>query len=72
MVFCTNCKTENPERNYYCKYCGLPLKNGREGRVKKLKERYYYLLDLDIVEDNSNDKDYFGSYTAKVKRKKES
>ena len=65
MVFCTNCKTENPERNYYCKYCGLPLKNGREGR-------YDYLLDLDIVEDNSNDKDYFGSYTAKVKRKKES
>ena len=68
MAICGNCKTENPERNYYCKWCGTPLKEGREGKVKKLKNRYDYLLDLSIVEDNSNDKDYYGSYNSKKKK----
>ncbi len=65
MIICNNCATENPDRNYYCRYCGNPIKDGREGRVKILQERYKYLLDLYIVEDNTNDKDYFEAYRAK-------
>ena len=68
MAICANCKTENPERNYYCKWCGVALKDGKAGHVKKLQKRYDYLLDLSIVEDNSNDKDYYGAYNSKKKK----
>ena len=57
MAKCPHCGTENLDRNYYCQWCSKPMKDGREGKVKKLKERYNYLLDLSIVEDNSNDVD---------------
>lgn len=70
-MICEKCNTENPNRNYYCKYCGEPLKKGREGKVKKLNVRYDYLLDLSIVEDNTNDKDYYEAYRSKQKVKKE-
>ena len=43
MAICANCKTENPERNYYCKWCGVALKDGKAGHVKKLQKRYDYL-----------------------------
>lgn len=71
MIKCENCGIENPNRNYYCSYCAKPLKNGREGKMKKLNKKYDYLLDLSIVEDNTNDKDYFGAYRSKCKGKKE-
>ena len=68
MAKCPHCSTENAERDYYCQWCGKSMKEGREGKVKKLKERYNYLLDLSIVEDNSNDVDYFGPYNSKKKK----
>lgn len=65
-MICPNCKKENAERNYYCYWCGIVLKE-RAAKMKKLNERYNYLFDLPIVIDDSNDKDGYAPYRSKKK-----
>lgn len=67
VVKCPNCKTENSDRNYYCKWCKTELKEKVVSSNKKYYERHNYLFDLDIVEDSTNDRDSFISYRAKKK-----
>ena len=67
-MICPNCGRENIDRNYYCSWCDTPLKNKGAAKPKKLKERYNYLLDLDVVEENTNEKDYYGTYKSKKKK----
>lgn len=66
---CTNCLKENPERNYYCTYCGYNLKNLSMNKNKtlnrKLNERYKYVLHIEALEDSSRDIDYFLPYRSK-------
>ena len=64
---CPFCQMENESRNYYCKWCEKPLKDTDGSRKKKFGERHNYLLTLDVVEDNSNDKDFFGVYKSHSK-----
>lgn len=64
---CPNCKTENNDRNYYCKWCKAELKERNMSSNKKYYDRHNYLFNLDIVEDSTNDKDSFISYRAKKK-----
>lgn len=70
MVKCVKCGTENTERNYYCSWCGECLKEKGAGKTKKLKDKFNYLFDLDIVEDDTNDVDHYGSYKSKARGKK--
>lgn len=69
---CPNCKTENSDRNYYCTWCKTELKEKSMDTTKNKThyKRQNYLLNLDIVEDDSNDKDSFISYRSKVKKMK--
>lgn len=67
MQICPNCGKENQDRNYYCYWCNSSLKHQEKVKPKKLHERYDYLLDLEIVEDNSNDIDFFNAYRSKKK-----
>ena len=64
MLECPNCKTKNNERNYYCNWCGAILRENA-GKSKKLKEKYDYLFNLPIVEDDSRDIDSFAPYRSK-------
>ena len=69
MVVCPNCKRENDDRNYYCSWCDTPLKNKGKVKQKKINERYNYLIDLDVIDEQIPEKDYFGTYNSKKKKK---
>lgn len=62
---CTNCLRENPERNYYCGYCGYNLKGLPTGKYKRDNERVKFVLNIEVLEDNSKDIDYFLPYRSK-------
>lgn len=64
---CPNCKTENDDRNYYCKWCKAELKERNISVKRKYYSRHDYLFDLDLVTDDKNDRDSFISYRAKKK-----
>jgi predicted amidophosphoribosyltransferase len=68
MVVCPNCKRENDERNYYCSWCDSPLKHSGKVKQKKLKERYNYLIDLNVIDEQIPEKDYFSTYNSKKKK----
>jgi hypothetical protein len=70
MIICEKCKSENPERNYYCRWCGEVIKERVEdGAVRKpLNDRFNYLLDLEIIDEKSEDKDVYAPYRCKVKK----
>ena len=65
---CPFCQVENEDRNYYCKWCEKPLKSTGGSRNKKYKDKFKYLLTLNVVEDDSNDRDYFESYNSRKTR----
>lgn len=54
-VKCKVCGKLNSLRNYYCYYCGALLKD-KKGVPQKTKERCKYILRLDMIDANSEEK----------------
>ena len=65
MIKCEHCGTENDDRNYYCGWCGNLIKEMLVS--KKYTEKYNYLFNLEIVEDDSRDIDNYAPYRSKKK-----
>lgn len=70
MIICQKCKSENPDRNYYCCWCGETIKErmDEEHFRKPMNDRFNYLLDLEIIDEKSEDKDVYAPYRSKCKK----
>lgn len=66
-ITCLVCGKKNSSRNYYCYYCGTLLKE-KKGVPQKTKERCKYILNLTMIDDNSEVKaNSFTPYHSKNK-----
>lgn len=70
MIICEKCKSENSDRNYYCRWCGEPIKErmDEEHLRKPMSDRFNYLVDLNIIDEQSEEKDVYAPYRCKSKK----